>query len=406
MVKVLDGCAINGRYWVFGSAGTDLNYSVNVTDMATGRERVYRRNRSNPLIGDVVSFPCRVPAGAAAGAFRAGESSTRAAKLLGEGHLPTAGAGPAPGLPLCAGPMVPDHLPEWTTVASREGQAPATVKRASTDRIHVIDIAFIYPSSITDRGKLRRNVDAAVAWANVAFLRSGVPTALRTVAVLQPDRRYGISLDGVGLSRTINRINGVLLKVRSDNGADLLYGLSSVENPIACGLARFRRDGATFEDSALYASTGSIYNGTDNDGCLGANLTLAHEVGHNLALVHNVENDSATAFISHGRGFLGENVSGLILQHDNGSCGWGAVRSLQCWSHAPPRRSPDGAPKPPMPRTLSSTPSRTPRTTRPPRCATRRRTTSAPRTRPAPACRAAASASRPACPTWTLRAFK
>ncbi len=95
MVKVLDGCAINDRYWVFGSAGTDLNYSVNVTDMATGRERVYRRNRSNPLIGDVVSFPCPVPAGATAGAFRAGESSTRAAKLLGEGRLSSAGAAPA-----------------------------------------------------------------------------------------------------------------------------------------------------------------------------------------------------------------------------------------------------------------------------------------------------------------------
>ena len=30
MVKVVDGCALNGRYWVFGSAATDLVYSVEV----------------------------------------------------------------------------------------------------------------------------------------------------------------------------------------------------------------------------------------------------------------------------------------------------------------------------------------------------------------------------------------
>ena len=48
------------------------------------------------------------------------------------------------------------------------------------------------------------NVDAAVARANVIFLRSGVPAALRTVAV-QPDRRYGISLDGVELRAALRK---------------------------------------------------------------------------------------------------------------------------------------------------------------------------------------------------------
>jgi len=36
MVKVLDGCALNNRYWVFISAATDVQYEVTVTDTITG----------------------------------------------------------------------------------------------------------------------------------------------------------------------------------------------------------------------------------------------------------------------------------------------------------------------------------------------------------------------------------
>ena len=30
--KVLDGCGINGHYWVFAAATTDLEYTLTVTD--------------------------------------------------------------------------------------------------------------------------------------------------------------------------------------------------------------------------------------------------------------------------------------------------------------------------------------------------------------------------------------
>ena len=33
MVKVLDGCAINGAYWVFAAASTDVEYSVTIEDL-------------------------------------------------------------------------------------------------------------------------------------------------------------------------------------------------------------------------------------------------------------------------------------------------------------------------------------------------------------------------------------
>jgi predicted esterase len=36
MVKVLDGCALNGRYWVFAAGTTNVHYVLTVTDTATG----------------------------------------------------------------------------------------------------------------------------------------------------------------------------------------------------------------------------------------------------------------------------------------------------------------------------------------------------------------------------------
>ncbi len=35
LIKVLDGCAINGHYWVYSAAATDLGLDITVTDMAT-----------------------------------------------------------------------------------------------------------------------------------------------------------------------------------------------------------------------------------------------------------------------------------------------------------------------------------------------------------------------------------
>lgn len=45
MLKVLDGCAINQRWWVFGSASTNVEFTVSVTDTRTGELRTY----NNPL---------------------------------------------------------------------------------------------------------------------------------------------------------------------------------------------------------------------------------------------------------------------------------------------------------------------------------------------------------------------
>ncbi|MCP4659694.1 MAG: hypothetical protein GY856_30190, partial [bacterium] len=45
LVKVLDGCAINDRFWVFAAATTNVEYTLRVTDMLTGGSKTY----FNPL---------------------------------------------------------------------------------------------------------------------------------------------------------------------------------------------------------------------------------------------------------------------------------------------------------------------------------------------------------------------
>ena len=48
LVKVLDGCALNGHVWVYGAASTDLGYSVTVTDTADGAEDPVAEYRNEP----------------------------------------------------------------------------------------------------------------------------------------------------------------------------------------------------------------------------------------------------------------------------------------------------------------------------------------------------------------------
>ena len=61
MLKVLDGCAINEHYWVYGAASTDVGYTVEVRDTAgAGRIRQYRHEAGTPApaITDGLAFPC------------------------------------------------------------------------------------------------------------------------------------------------------------------------------------------------------------------------------------------------------------------------------------------------------------------------------------------------------------
>ncbi len=60
LVKVLDGCGVNGNFWVFASAATDVAFTLTVTDTQSGLERSYENPLGNPAsaITDTAAFPC------------------------------------------------------------------------------------------------------------------------------------------------------------------------------------------------------------------------------------------------------------------------------------------------------------------------------------------------------------
>lgn len=60
LIKVLRGCPVNGHYWVFYSAATNVGLDVRVTDTTTGRSFV-RTNPDGtpaPAVQEVTAFPC------------------------------------------------------------------------------------------------------------------------------------------------------------------------------------------------------------------------------------------------------------------------------------------------------------------------------------------------------------
>jgi hypothetical protein len=60
VVKVLRGCDVNDKFWVFTAAATNVEYVVKVTDHQAGRTKTY----FNPLFtpgratSDVDAFTC------------------------------------------------------------------------------------------------------------------------------------------------------------------------------------------------------------------------------------------------------------------------------------------------------------------------------------------------------------
>lgn len=60
LLKVLDGCTVNGRYWVFFSAGTNVGYTLTVTDTLTGAAKTYTNADLHPAqpVQDVNALPC------------------------------------------------------------------------------------------------------------------------------------------------------------------------------------------------------------------------------------------------------------------------------------------------------------------------------------------------------------
>ena len=64
LVKVLNGCARNGHYWVFAAATTNVEYTLTVTDTETGQTATYQNplGRTAPAVTDTGALECLPPA--------------------------------------------------------------------------------------------------------------------------------------------------------------------------------------------------------------------------------------------------------------------------------------------------------------------------------------------------------
>lgn len=60
LVKVLNGCSLNGKYWVFTAATTNVGLTTTVTDTVTGTVKTYTNPDVNPAapVVDVTAFGC------------------------------------------------------------------------------------------------------------------------------------------------------------------------------------------------------------------------------------------------------------------------------------------------------------------------------------------------------------
>jgi hypothetical protein len=70
IVKVLDGCGVNGHFWVLAGGLTEVEVVVNVTDTVTGSTKTYTNPQGNPfsLISDELTFGgCSATASASRG---------------------------------------------------------------------------------------------------------------------------------------------------------------------------------------------------------------------------------------------------------------------------------------------------------------------------------------------------
>lgn len=75
MVKVLDGRAFNGSFWVFYGALSDVSYTLTVTDTATGQTRTYD-NPAGRLASHADTFAFPTAAAGSAPAVAAGRAET------------------------------------------------------------------------------------------------------------------------------------------------------------------------------------------------------------------------------------------------------------------------------------------------------------------------------------------
>ncbi len=183
---------------------------------------------------------------------------------------------------------------------------PDPDRRASQDKTHVIDIVFLYPSDEENTRELLLGADRYVSEANGVFEHSGVNARLRVVEVIPSSEMNAV--DRTSRIELKEFMRNQLPELRRIYGADLAYViLPKVEG--ACGYAMIRDRGMPESIARSWASVGVV---SVKEMCL-RSFTLAHEVGHNLGLVHHRSSSPSGVidykpFVRGGKGYASPTV--------------------------------------------------------------------------------------------------
>lgn len=115
LIKVIDGCGLNQKFWVFYSAGTNVGLTVTVTDTQTGGSVVYRNPDLTvaPPVQDTSALPCG-PGKAGRVAFVRRQSSVSQIYLM---DVDAAGSGSNP--TRLTHDAEPENYPSWSPDGKR-----------------------------------------------------------------------------------------------------------------------------------------------------------------------------------------------------------------------------------------------------------------------------------------------
>ncbi len=151
LLKVLDGCSLNGHVWVFGASATTLGYSIQVTDTVTGAMKEYRNEpgRRSSAITDTAAFP-----GSCTGA--------------GAGASASASTPPAGGDPVAADGAVAALLPAVTVPSAAETGSctPAAGTLCLQDGRYAVSVDWTNREGETGKGSVAppRADDSGLFW--------------------------------------------------------------------------------------------------------------------------------------------------------------------------------------------------------------------------------------------------
>ncbi|HKV10220.1 MAG TPA: hypothetical protein VJ725_18910 [Thermoanaerobaculia bacterium] len=167
-LKVVDGCALNGRFWVFAAGLTDVRTSLLVTDSQTGIVRSFINPQGTPFqpIQETSAFPCSTAQAAA--------ESFEPAKTLPALVSKAVGPCTANATTLCLG----NRFAVTTTFQTADGQTGSGMATALTD-----DTGYFWFFDAVNPEVLVKVLDACVPFDRVWVFAAGLTDVHVTTTV-------------------------------------------------------------------------------------------------------------------------------------------------------------------------------------------------------------------------------